>query len=133
MGRRIFWLVVVGGIAYWLYSHRGSVSRGGSSSTSGSPTSYDRDCLMLAEQAHAEDARSAQELVERRLPAHGDPDKRRVERERDERAHGEADPLAFEVDGDDGDAGRKPPHERPQLLARHQKSTKWSNGRSGGV
>ena len=52
MGRRIFWLVVIGGIAYWLYSHRGSTAGGSSSGSAASPTSYNRDCLMLAEQAN---------------------------------------------------------------------------------
>jgi hypothetical protein len=52
VGRRIFWLVVIGGIAYWLYSHRGSTAGGSSSGSTASPTSYNRDCLMLAEQAN---------------------------------------------------------------------------------
>ena len=51
------------------------------------------------------------------LPADRDADERRLERQGDERADREAEPLALDVDGDDRDPGRKAAHQAPELLA----------------
>jgi hypothetical protein len=52
--------------------------------------------------------------VHRGLARNRHPDERRVERECDERADGQAEALAANVDGDDGDPGGKPAKELAQ-------------------
>ena len=57
---------------------------------------------------------SPEQLVHRRLPVDGDADERRLERERDERADGQAESLALRVDRQHGNAVREPPHQVPE-------------------
>ena len=57
----------------------------------------------------------AQELVQRRLVGDRDADERRVERERDERRHGQPVAAAVELRDDDGDARRPAAEERALL------------------
>ncbi len=44
------------------------------------------------------------DLVQRRLPGYRDADQRRLQRQRDERRHGQPEPLAVVVDGHYGHA-----------------------------
>src|SRR5439155_18522713 len=74
--------------------------------------------LPAGEDAHLERAGAADEGVRRLLVPDRDPDERRLERERDERADGQAEPVALVVDRDDADRSRKPAHRRSQLVAR---------------
>jgi hypothetical protein len=61
--------------------------------------------LPRAQKVDREGVRAAQELVHSCLPAHGHSDERRLERERDERRDGKAEPLPRDIDGHDGDRG----------------------------
>jgi hypothetical protein len=72
--------------------------------------------LVAAEEADRPRARTAEELVARRLLADRDADERRVERELDERRHGDAHAVALVVDGEHGHAVRPVPHESAQLF-----------------
>jgi hypothetical protein len=55
--------------------------------------------------------------VERRLATDGEADEGRRQREGDERPDRQAEPLTPEVDADDGDSRREPPHQRTKVLA----------------
>jgi hypothetical protein len=67
--------------------------------------------LPVGEQAERESARTPQELVHRRLPVDRHADQRRLDRQRDQRAHRQAQLLAVRVDGQHSDAVREPPHQ----------------------
>ena len=74
--------------------------------------------LVAGEQRDREAARLAQQLVQRRLARDRDPDERRLERERDERADRQAEPLALDVDRDDGDPDGEAAHHRSRARRR---------------
>jgi hypothetical protein len=73
--------------------------------------------LPFPEEAHRKGTGFAKELVERRIAADRRADEGRVEGERDEGGDGQADLLSTDVDGHDGDAGRKAPHDRAKFVA----------------
>jgi hypothetical protein len=55
--------------------------------------------------------------VQRRLPADGEADERRLERKRNQRPDRQPDPLAVERDTDDRDSRRESPHQLAKLIA----------------
>ena len=73
--------------------------------------------LFRAQEADAEAAGVAEQLMQRGLSPECEPDERRLEGEGGERADRDAGPLGSELDGDDADSGRKRPHHRPELVA----------------
>jgi hypothetical protein len=73
--------------------------------------------LIGSEDRDSEATRSAQQLVQRRLPSDRDRDERWLERNGHERGNGQPEPLAFAVDGDDADPDRVAAHHLAELVA----------------
>src|SRR5712692_227483 len=91
------------------------------------PREVRRDSRLIAAQDRdAEQARGAQQLVERDVLSDRDADERWVERQRDQRADRHADAVAVRVGGDHANAGWIEAHQRAQLVAgRHPADAKW--------
>src|SRR6185503_20908106 len=72
--------------------------------------------LSGGEERHGAPPRLPQQLVQRRLPRHREPDERRLEREPDERPDRQPDALPARVDRDDRNAAREAAEQRAELL-----------------
>jgi Ca2+:H+ antiporter len=76
--------------------------------------------LTSRQEARRPSARSAKRLVGGGVLPDRDSHQRRLERERDERSHGEAEALAVDLGRDDRDRRRKAAHHLSQLFTRHR-------------
>ena len=54
--------------------------------------------------------------MQRRLSPHGEADEGRLERKRNQRPDRQAEPFTVQVDADDGDSRREPPHQFAKLV-----------------
>ena len=72
--------------------------------------------LALGEQRDAARARLAQELVQRRVPRDREAYERRLQRETDERAHGQPERLTADLDRHDSDPRREPTEDPAQIV-----------------
>jgi hypothetical protein len=75
--------------------------------------------LARAKDTDGEGAGLAHQLVQRCVPAEGDPQERRLERERQERVDGEPGRLASDVHCDDPDRRRELSEEVAELVTGH--------------